>query len=92
MRSIIVVLVIALAACSPTPSPVHPDVPVGDAGPGCEGACSRLAALNCQEGIAPNCARVCQHTVDARLTNLKVGCIASATSVDAVRACGVLCR
>ena len=88
MRALL--LALALAACSPAPKP--PQALVGDAGGTCPDACSRLAALNCREGVALNCVPVCEHTIASRLTNLDVACISAATTVTDARACGVACR
>lgn len=58
----------------------------------CGRACVRLRELGCPEG-APSatgvsCYRVCVHA--SQLKSLRPSCVASASSVDAVRACGTV--
>ncbi len=58
----------------------------------CGRACVRLRDLGCPEG-APSasgvsCYRVCVHA--SQLKSLRPSCVASASSVDAVRACGTV--
>jgi hypothetical protein len=55
-------VVLALAACSPKPAPVEPDPVVGT----CSTACARLRELSCEEGSdtpegAP-CEEVCTNS------------------------------
>jgi len=98
-------LIAAIAACTPiAPKPPVSEDPTEyppssfglEAGSGtpCESACARLAALHCPEakptksGVA--CAELCART-EQRLENLPTTCVAGATSIPAVRACGVRC-
>lgn len=76
----------------PPPDPI-PTVAV-DAGPPpvptttAEKICASLAADNCAEGKAANCAATIQHAIDARLVVVPAACLIAAHSKPAVHACG----
>lgn len=57
----------------------------------CDAACARLGQLACPEGMPSpgghSCVEVCVGAVDI----LPVSCVAGATTIQAVRACGVRC-
>lgn len=83
----------AIDACPPSPQPPAPDA--SDAAPprpgtSCNVACAQLAVLSCQEGLDPNCATVCQHAIDQRITALPLDCWTAARTKEAARACGSL--
>lgn len=89
IRHALVVLV--LVACTPSPATDPSDqMPATP-----EGACAHLAELGCPEAKTTpdgvSCPMVVR--VAGRLADMKLACIASAPSQDAVRACGtVRCR
>ena len=83
----IALLFLLAAECPAKPSP-HP---VGDAAPdgcSCALACSNLASLGCQEGVAANCTATCQHVESSRLTELHPTCLSAAKTKAEARACG----
>jgi hypothetical protein len=101
VRALVLACLLA-PACSPVaprpaPAPANELPPSSfgvEAGAGaCENACARLAALHCPEGqptkAGTSCAAVCAR--GERLEGLPTACVAGATSVPAVRACGVRC-
>ena len=58
-----------------------------------EAACANLARLQCPEGLRLDCAAVVQKASETRITDLNVGCLIEAPTVEAARACGtVACR
>lgn len=92
-------ILLAVAACHVTP-PVPPtpsdasDAHVGD----CATACANLASLGCSEGKAHNCFAV-MTAIDgsgaSREPNahaLTCGAVAGASSVQSVRALGIVCN
>lgn len=79
-------LALLAAECPAKPSPA----PVGDAAPdagSCAIACSNLASLGCQEGVADNCTSTCEHVETTRLTELHPSCLAAAKTKAEARAC-----
>lgn len=85
-----------LFACAPHPPP--PEAPsallgVDASGTPCESACAHLAAFHCPEakptkgGVA--CPELCER--GQTLENMPTACLGGATSLAAVRACGVRC-
>jgi hypothetical protein len=102
--SVLTILLLLGIAC---PSPPLPPVPPGPApatldsgapdtplpAATAENACANLAALQCPEGLRADCISVTQKAIDLHTTDLKLGCLVAAKTVEAVRACGtVLCR
>lgn len=85
-----------IACPSPQPLPPVPPGPppaTADAGSIVEAACANLARLQCPEGLRLDCVTVAQKAVDLRTTDLKLGCLVGAQTVDEVRACGsVSCK
>jgi len=55
----------------------------------CVAGCGRLAVMGCPEGLDRHCVEVCNHVLSEKLT---VTCWTRATTVEAVRACGVECK
>jgi hypothetical protein len=92
----------AMACPGPQPLPPVPpgpppatdaatDVPVP--GSVAETACASLARLQCPEGLRLDCVTVVQKAIDTHITDLKLGCLIGAQTVEAVRACGsVSCK
>jgi hypothetical protein len=81
-----------LTAC-PGPTPLVPLAPDADGAvptAPCEVACARMAALNCPEARPTpkglTCVQVCAATPAYALDQ---GCVARATTLEALRACGV---
>ena len=56
----------------------------------CAAACANLAALGCQEGKAPNCRSVCEHS-QGTITDLHPAELAKARTKAEVRALKVAC-
>ena len=97
------VVALALAACSPSPAPVHPDA-AGDAAPPvacdpgsvasgemrdcCPAACANLAALGCAEGLHPACISSCQRSPALLGVDIRPACVSAARSKVEVRDCG----
>lgn len=71
------------APTPPTPPPAP--APVGDV---YDDACRSLLGAGCPEGKAPNCAERMRSADRAGLVKVPVGCLASAGTVAAIRACG----
>ncbi len=100
-------LALAACVPTPTPAPVPPDAdaapappaPPSDAAPTtpCAAACASLSALGCSEGKSAECTTVMAHVDGSRLIRepsgkpLTCADVASAHTVDAVRALGVAC-
>ena len=77
-------LVVALAACHPSPAPVHPDA--SDAAPvtSCTAACAHLTAIPCpvsMDTCVTACRRVAAHAPGYP------GCVASVATCHAADAC-----
>lgn len=68
------------------PSP-RLDARTPDAAHLCDDACAKLKRLGCAEGSDPQCSAVCRHAETSRVTDLRIGCLAAATSKAAARAC-----
>lgn len=90
-----------LAACSPSPAPVHPDASPDGAAPFVPSAacgvadgdvyavaCCHLAALGCAEGTHPQCAASMRRSGPMLGVVFDVNCIIAAGSKVAVRDCG----
>ena len=80
MKSLLLVVVVVLATCGTTPTPV-PTVDYA-------AACANLARIGCQDGEAANCATTLQQMVADRVTNLNVSCLTSAENKTVAIACG----
>jgi hypothetical protein len=90
LASLGLVYLLGVTACPQPLPPVPPGPGPADAAPStiAEATCTNLARLQCPEGLRPDCAAVVQKAIDTRITDLKLGCLAEAQTVDAVRACG----
>lgn len=88
------ILFVVLAGCPPAPIPLPPtdaDAALGTTDPtGCAAACRNLARLGCAEGLRENCTPTCQHAQAGGLTDLRPGCLASASDRDAAHRCGTV--
>ena len=85
-------LCLVLCSCAGCPVKDDPVPPAPDAAPvaTCASACARLAFLGCPEGLQADCASTCRDTQGV-LTDLHLGCLASAPDAETVRACGTPC-
>ncbi len=86
----IILLLVALAACSPYPANN------GYTSETCVEACASLERLGCLEsrptkrGVA--CVRLCEKAIrDGLLEPSSAACLARASTVDAIQACGDTC-
>ncbi len=93
MKVVTVSLSLALlVGCSPTPNPVDP-APTSD----CEGACHQFNVFGCEEGKPSpengvKCVAWCaEYHADDYMPPF-AECASKATTVDAMRACGVKCE
>ena len=88
------IVALALAACSPSPAPVHPDASPDGSAPICaagdpEGcACANLARLGCAEGQHPACAASMRRSPALLGVEFDTACLARARSKVEVRDCG----
>ena len=87
---ILAVAVTILAGCTTTP-----EVPTQS--PGCPGACTQLATLECPEAEPSplhgvTCLESCEVYHDLGYLRPWADCVAASGDVDAVRACGVRCE
>lgn len=91
-------LLLALAACRPSPPPPEPPhvITIGDAAidapaDTCSQACTVLRALGCPEGESIGEGYSCEMMCGLIGDDFDFGCIARARSTDSVRACNVRC-
>lgn len=106
MRWTLLCIVLALAACTPSPnSPASPDA--SDAAPRavptsasaqCAAACAAMAAAGCQEGSDPACPLTMTKVESDRLIRTPsgqpvtcAGCAAAKTAADVGASCGSSC-
>lgn len=95
MRTVILSLFLLGCSARPvTPNPPDADASVHvDGGDACYAACVTLVNLGCPEGnpsSGASCIDVCVHTEQTGVFELKPSCIASARTVDGVKACGTV--
>jgi hypothetical protein len=92
MKRIVLLAALLLSACSPKPDPVSPAATTD-----CEGACKQLDSLGCEEAKpSPEqgvpCVKWCgDYHADDYMPPWSE-CVSKATSVEAVRACGLKCE
>lgn len=103
LRDVITIAALAVletcTGCTPSPAPSDPSAQTPNAfgvdasGTSCAQACARLAALHCPESkptkSGVECATICER--GQGLEGMPTTCVAGATSIPAVRACGVRC-
>lgn len=85
-----------LAACTPPPEPLNPDLPSKRPEAGshddCTAACAHLAELGCEEArptpAGATCVQVCDNVEQSGATTLDVACVERAPTCEAVDECG----
>ena len=90
------VIILTLAACSPTPSteppPVVPDLRGPASSAQCIGACVTLRRLGCTEGQPSPGGIACERVCENASAMLPVACVLGASTIEGVRKCGVRCQ
>ncbi len=85
-----------LVACTVTPPPRAAVEPDPFAVTRCADACAMLLHLGCEEGLpaanGKECTVVCTEVLTSRESFLDTQCVATASDILTVRACGLRCK